>query len=185
MKKILFITGNKRKIWQAETTLEPFGIKVEAKDLDVPEIQSHDPMEVARSKANAAYELAGRPVAICDFSWNFPALNGFPGSYMKDMNHWFTSDDFLRLMHGVEDRRVIFIETIVYSDGKETKEFSVTFNATLTHEPRGKNENANYEITIYEGSDKTIAEHYAEGTHARDMSKSAWQAFGEWYNSRT
>ena len=31
------------------------------------------------------------------------------------------------------------------------------------------------------GSDKTIAEHIDAGEHARDMTKSAWKKFGEWY----
>jgi len=184
MKKVLLITSNKRKIQQAEDVLGQFGIELETKVLGVPEIQSHDPLKVTIAKAKAAYQLAGQPVLVCDFGWNVPALGGFPGSYMADMNHWFTSADFLRLMYGVEDRTIILIDTVAYTDGKRTKHFTTTFKAKLTHEPRGKSPNMNEEITIYEGSDKTIAQHMQLGEHARDMSKTAWQQFGQWYSKQ-
>lgn len=183
-KRVLLITGNKRKIKQAKDVLAEFDIDVAVKDLDVPEIQSHDPIKVTIAKAKAAYERAGEPVLVCDFGWSVPALKGFPGSYMADMNHWFTPHDFLRLMDGVEDRTIILTDTVAYTDGTQTKHFTTTFNAKLIHEPRGKSPNMNEQITIYDGSEKTIAQHVEEGTHARDMSKTAWRHFAEWYSKQ-
>ena len=41
-------------------------------------------------------------------TWEIPALRGFPGAYMHPVNDWFTAGDWLRLMHGIADRRIIF-----------------------------------------------------------------------------
>lgn len=184
MKKILFITGNKRKVWQAQDRLKQFGVEVEQGDLDLDEIQNHDPLKIAIAKAEAAYDQYKRPLVVCDHSWNFHALKGFPGGYMKDMNGWFEPEDWLALMKNKEDRSVTLTETIIYIDGSTRKQFSVDFQAKVIDEPRGKSHVSMEQVVSYLDSDKTIAEHIEAGEHARDMSNSAWQHFGEWYSKQ-
>lgn len=181
-RNILFVTGNKRKVWQAQSVLQPLGIQVESKDLDIVEIQAHDPLDIAIAKAQAAYAQVGQPLVICDHAWSFHALKGFPGGYMKDVNGWFEADDFLALMSGKSDRLVTLTETVVYVDGNVVEHFSVDFPGTVTKEARGTGDVVCERVVVYDGSDKTIAEHVDAGEHARDMSKSAWYKFGEWYN---
>jgi inosine/xanthosine triphosphate pyrophosphatase family protein len=183
MKKILFITGNKRKIWQAQSTLEPFGIEVEAKDMDITEIQAHDPLVITEAKAVAAYYFFKQPLVICDHSWSYHALKGFPGGYMKDINKWFELEDWLALMKGKKDRRVTLTETVMFIDGDTKKHFAVEFPAKFIDEARGNGQHANERLTVFDGFTETVAERVDAGQHARDMSKSAWQKFGEWYGS--
>ncbi len=179
--KIIFVTGNKRKIWQAETCLEPLGIKVEQLEIDVPEIQAHDPVEISLAKAKAAYEKVKTPLVVCDHSWAIPALNGFPGGYMKDVNLWFQSEDYLALMKDKTDRRIILTETVVFTDGEQGKVFSVEYPAEMIKEVRGQGKHASERVVVFDGRELTSAEHIDRGEHARDMDKSAWRKFGEWY----
>lgn len=183
MKTVLFVTGNKRKVWQANTTLESFGIQVQQIKLDVAEIQSHNPTEIAITKAKSAFELVQKPLIVCDHAWAIHALNGFPGGYMKDINEWFTADDFLALMRDKTDRSVTLTETIVYTDGESSKTFSVDFKGHIGFDSRGVGSVSGERVTYFDGSDKTIAENIDEGNHARAMEKSAWVLFGEWYKN--
>lgn len=181
MKEILFVTGNPRKVWQANDILTPYDIEVIAKDLPVAEIQSPDPKEIARAKARAAYALAQQALVVCDHFWSFPALKGFPGGYMKDMNHWFEPEDFLALLANKEDRSAVLTENIIYIDESEEREFTAEILGRVINEPRGVGHVACERIVAWDGSDKTIAEHIDAGEHARDMDQSAWVKFGEWY----
>lgn len=98
MKKILFATGNERKIGEAKAACDDFGIEVEQVDLDIDEIQAHDPTVIAKHKAQEAYKQVNEPVVVTDTSWNIPVLGGFPGGYMKDVSAWFEPQDFISLM---------------------------------------------------------------------------------------
>lgn len=183
MKEILFITGNKRKVWQAQTTLEPYGIGVKNESVDLPEIQAHDPLKIAVAKAEVAHSHFKRPLVVCDHSWNFPALKGFPGGYMRDMNMWFTPEDWLALMRDKADRSVMLTETVVYIDNDSHKHFSVHFQGKVIKAPRGRGHVSCEQVIVFDGSDKTIAEHIDAGEHARDMTNSAWRKFAEWYSA--
>ncbi|HTE57477.1 MAG TPA: non-canonical purine NTP pyrophosphatase [Verrucomicrobiae bacterium] len=182
MKKILFITENERKIWQAQSTLEPFGIVVEAQKLDIQEIQALDPLDIADAKARTAYEHFKKPLVVCDHAWSIPALKGFPGGYMKDVNKWLVEDDWLALLADKKDRSIILTETVVFIDGDTTKHFSVEFPAHFIHEAHGSTNGHPCErIVAFDGFTETITQRIDAGQHARDMSKSAWQEFGRWY----
>ena len=60
---------------------------------------------------------------VSDDTWDIPSLKGCPGAYMKSINYWFTPDDFLRLMKGVENREIILHQYIAYTDGSVTEVF--------------------------------------------------------------
>ncbi|MDO4712451.1 MAG: non-canonical purine NTP pyrophosphatase [Candidatus Saccharibacteria bacterium] len=83
--RIAFITGNPRKAEEATAVLATYDVAVEIMALDIDEIQHHDPLEITKAKARAAYQKAKRPIVVNDVSWEIPALNGFPGGYMKDV----------------------------------------------------------------------------------------------------
>ena len=185
MKKILFVTGNARKAWQAEDILKPLGIAVEVKDLDITEIQADDPLAITQAKAQAAYEQLKQPLFVCDHSWSVPALNGFPGGYMKNAHHWFSAEDWLTLMATKQDRSIILTESIVYIDGEQIKTFSATFPAHIIDEPRGEGEVPMEKITVFDGETETIAERVDKREHSRKTEDSAYRKFGEWYANQT
>ena len=114
--KIKYVTGNRLKIDYAHNKLKDFGIVLEQVVLDIQEIQSDDKFGVATDKAKKAFEIIQEPLFITDTFWEIPALNGFPGAFMKYVNKWFTPQDFLNLMNNKTDRRVLCYDQIVYID---------------------------------------------------------------------
>lgn len=54
MKQITFVTGNSRKFEEASSVLRQYGVAVEQLQLDIDEIQHHDPLEITKAKARTA-----------------------------------------------------------------------------------------------------------------------------------
>lgn len=135
---LYFVTSNKNKVARAEKYLHPLGIQFTPKDLPLDELQSHSIEKIAKDKAEKAFEILKSPLFVNDHGWSIPALNGFPGAYMKYINEWFTPDDFLRLLDGKNDREMIFTEYICYIDSKVTKTFSQTLKGHILYESKGK-----------------------------------------------
>jgi non-canonical purine NTP pyrophosphatase (RdgB/HAM1 family) len=80
--QLLFVSSNPGKVRELEAIL---GAPVAQLDLDLPEIQALDVAEVARHKALAAFERAGRPVVVEDTGLYIDALGGLPGALVR----WF------------------------------------------------------------------------------------------------
>ncbi|MBP9738445.1 hypothetical protein KBD20_02025 [Candidatus Saccharibacteria bacterium] len=184
MNKITVVTGNSKKLWQAQTVFEPMGITADGEDVPIHEIQSPDGdihgVEIAREKAKAAFEVLARPLIVCDQYWEIPALGGFPGPYMKDMDEYLEVEDILAMMACKDNRVINLYENVVYTDGEVIKDFTAVYPGTLATEARGGGQPSG-RLIIYDGTDLTIAEHRERGEHARDMEQSAWKMFGEWY----
>ncbi len=185
MKEITVVTGNKKKLWQAQTVFEPMGITAHSEDVQIHEIQSPDGdvhgVEIAREKARAAFAALARPLIVCDQYWEIPALGGFPGPYMKDIDKYLKAEDILAMMADKDDREINLYENVVYADGDITKDFTAVYPGRLATEPRGSDGQPSGRLIIYDGTDLTIAEHRERGEHARDMNQSAWKLFGEWF----
>ncbi len=178
MKTILLATKNERKIREAKAACEKFGIEVKQVKLDVDEIQSSDPHKISKQKAETAYSIVGQPVVVTDTYWNIPALNGFPGAYMKEVNEWLTPKDFLQLMKNKSDRRISFTESITYKDSKQTKVFSKEFWGLFLVNPRGSG-NSIEQLAQFDG--QTIAQRKDQGKLSHDPEDYIWFEFAEWY----
>lgn len=191
MKTIYFATTNKEKLQIAQTICDEVGATVESVDLDIDEIQGEDSELIVRDKARRAYELFGKPVVVSDDSWDFKALKGFPGAYMKSMNYWFTPEDFLRLMDGIEERQVVLHQYLAYTDGTITETFKNDLAGQIIHEPRGKNEKSpNMTVIVLDADNgKTIAEVFAQGPEAvaarYKNTPDAWHVFAKWYAAQS
>jgi XTP/dITP diphosphohydrolase len=182
--KPIFVTGNKRKIWQAQESLKSFGTTLETQDISMDEIQSTNPEKIVAAKAKAAFASLGQPVVVNDHSWSIAALHGFPGGYMKDMNAWLTTQDFLNLMKDKQDQSAILTETVAYYDGTILQLFSEQYSGSFISKPRGQGLFPSERIFIFNGSSKTIAEHIDKNEHARVMDHSAWVLFANWYSGQ-
>lgn len=182
MNKIIFVTGNKRKIDEANACLAEYGLEVQVEDCDINEVQSHDPQEITIEKAKAAYKAIGKPLVVNDHHWSIEALNGFPGGYMKDVNNWFEPEDFLALMLNKTNREASLTECIVYFDGEETKTFKAEFPGSIVEQPKGIGYVSFERVFKYDDADKTIAEqHDSGGEGSSFIERSAWKQFGAWY----
>jgi XTP/dITP diphosphohydrolase len=179
MKQILFATGNKHKLGEAKLACDMFDIAIKQLSLDIDEIQSHEPIKIARHKAAAAFSLAQRPLAVTDTSWHIPALKGFPGGYMKDVVQWFEPTDFMHLMHSKKDKRVYFTETVIYVDATQTKVFSRKFEGTFAASPRGSG-NTIEEVVEFNGL--TIAELHEQGKFTHKPEDYVWFDFATWFS---
>jgi non-canonical purine NTP pyrophosphatase (RdgB/HAM1 family) len=187
MKTVYFATTNQEKMIIAQTVCEQVGISVEQVVVEIDEIQGEESELIVRDKAHRAYKKFGKPVIVSDDSWNIPALKGFPGPYMKSINHWFEPQDILKLMDGVKDRSIILHQYLAYNDGKDIKVFKNDIHGKIIHEVRGKNHKSPTTSVIVLDVDngKTIAEIFDQG---KDMvieryknQRDAWHELVEWY----
>lgn len=157
----VFVTSNKRKIEEAQAVFVQHGLKLKTKALDIHEIQHHNPAMIIEAKAKAAYELLKQPVIVNDSSWEIPALNGFPGGYMKDVIEWFSAEDFIALMRGKSDRRIILNDTAAYYDGTRYKSFTYTWEGVLVDKPSDILGASLDRVIRQKESHLTVAEGYA------------------------
>ena len=52
-KQITFATGNPRKLEEAKSVLKDYGIVVEPLQIDIDEIQHHDPLKITEAKVKS------------------------------------------------------------------------------------------------------------------------------------
>lgn len=187
MNTIYFATTNVDKIQLAQTACAKYGIEIKPVSLDIDEIQCEDPEVIVRDKAHRAFQQLNMPVIVSDDTWDIRALNGFPGAYMKSINYWFRPEDFLRLMHDVEDRHVTLHQYLAYTDGYTTKIFKNELEGQITQEARGSSDKSpNMTVTALDADNgKTLAEVFENGNDAVQerykSRKDAWHHFLEWY----
>lgn len=108
----------------SEAWCEPAGIEIVQKQVEIDEIQSTNPNAISIDKAEKAYNIVKKPLVVTDTFWRIPALNGFPGAYMKDVANWFSSEDFLWILEKKENRQIFFSEIITYKDAETIKQFT-------------------------------------------------------------
>lgn len=136
---LLFITGNAIKFEVAQRVFKEHGLKLEQHPLELPEIQSNSNEEIAQFSAQYAFNQVQKPLMVTDVGFFMPALSGFPGPYIKYLNQTLTVDDFVRLMDGKSDRRVIIKETVCYIENKEKVMcFSEETECLLAEKPQGQ-----------------------------------------------
>lgn len=181
MKSLAYVTGNAFKFRQAAVTCKPFGVQLEQLELDIVEIQAETGEEIARDKATKAYAMLKKPLVVSDDSWMIPGLNNFPGPYMKQINEWFSVQDWLNLTRSLTDRSIILRQIVVYQDETEQFVFSVDIPGTLLTEARGTSPYPHTTITSFDGGKYTNAEYHEKGESAAAAHHNPWHEFAHWY----
>jgi XTP/dITP diphosphohydrolase len=187
MNTLLFATGNIEKFKVAQAVCAPLGIPLQQKELEVDEIQGEDSEVIIRDKAHKAFMLTREPVIVSDDSWNIPGLRGFPGPYMKSMDYWFTSQDFLNLTRNLVDRRIILVQLLAYQDVSEQYIVRQEYTGELLTESRGVYGRPLQKVITMPGDNGlSVAEAYDQGTiHAeRDVSV-GWRTLAQWLKDRS
>jgi XTP/dITP diphosphohydrolase len=105
--KIAVVTGNRNK---ASEIAAFFGkhAEIEHVTMDLPEIRHRDVGEIARKKAEYAYNLIGRSLIVDDTAFSVEGLRGFPGTCAAYVHDTIGNPGILKLMEGVTDRRAYF-----------------------------------------------------------------------------
>src|SRR3989344_1859797 len=178
--KIIFVTGNSRKVGEAKAACDNFGIDVIQQAIDIDEIQSENPKKVSEHKARQAFSAVEKPLVVTDTFWNIPALNGFPGAYMSEVAKWFSADDFLNLLSRKKDKRIMFSENITFIDDREIRQFSREYWGKIVS-PRGKGLSIE-EVAEFEGH--TIGERREQGGFSHKPEDYVWSDFAKWYSER-
>lgn len=179
--KVYFITGNARKVGEAKLACESAGIEIVQQQVEIDEIQSTNPSAVSIDKAEKAYNLVNKSLVVTDSFWRIPALNGFPGAYMKDVANWFNSEDFLSLMEKKENRQIFFSENITYKDNEIIKQFSQEYEGTIVTEPRGTG-NSIENVAEFEGF--TLGERREQGGYSHKPEDYVWNDFVKWIKQK-
>lgn len=188
--EIAFVTENPEKYVIAETLCKKFNVKVHQETFDIDEIQGEDPVKIIKDKVIKAYEIVKKPVVVSDDSWEFVALKGFPGPYMKSMNNWFEPNDFISLMKDKKDRTVYFHQYLAFFDGSSLEIFSNKIKGQIIDEPKGLNPRSpNMTVTVFDIDDgKTNAEVFEMGSAAVSQRyldhPDAWHKFLNWYTNK-
>jgi non-canonical purine NTP pyrophosphatase (RdgB/HAM1 family) len=183
MKDIVYITGNQKKLENATTFLGKYDLSLTNQQVDVQEIQADNAVDVAIRKARDAFAIVNEPLFINDASWHIPALNGFPGPYMRYIVDWFNSDDLLALMINKEDRTIILRDTIVYKDATQEKVFTNDVTGTILMKPtEGDNGPFITKLISFEEDMRSLAQMNTVGFDDREAI--LWDEFGSWLQAR-
>src|SRR3989344_4748411 len=102
--EIIFVTGNKAKVREAESILK---IPLKVKELALDEIQDLDLEKIALHKLKQAYKILKKPLIIDDVSLEIDEWNGFPGPLIKWMLKAGDGDArvLLKMLKGVKNRK--------------------------------------------------------------------------------
>ncbi len=177
---LYFVTENQEKFNNANIILKNFSLQLQAKKLDIIEIQSDSLEKIAEDKARQAYTSIRQPLVVKDDGWYIPSLNGFPGSYMKYMNQWLSPDDFLNLLRPYKDKEIIFKDALCYVDATQQKIFTNTIHGYILNEPKGEGVSM-ARLATFRKDGKTMAECINKNIHFADEENSVWNEFGKWY----
>lgn len=158
MKKIVYVTGNKSKLYSAKQILEPLGIEVDNVKMDTTEIQADTVEEVAIHSAKEASEKLKCSVLKNDTGLFVDALGGFPGPYTHYVDETLGEDGLLKLLDGIDNRKACFIEAFAYCEyGKEPVVFKSITNGVIAQEKSGEYGWSWDYIFIPDGYEKTMA----------------------------
>lgn len=156
MKEILLVTGNPHKLHEWQQSM-PSEVMLASVDIDLPEIQSDDPIEIVEDKAKKAYEVVGKPVIVEDVSAGLVELAGLPGPFIKFFMKKLGQSALFQLAGQKEGSRAIVSCAATYYDGENSVSVKGDVNGTIVA-PRG-NSTFGFDVTfVPDGYEHTYAE---------------------------
>jgi len=137
---IYFITSNKKKYESLKKQLGSIGITLKQQIYDFDEGRELSIEAVAKYKlAQAKKAFPDKKIIVDDRGFFIPALNGFPGPFVKLLLDSFSYKGLIKLMANEKDRRAIFSYAVAYYDGKKDKVLVANEVGFITNKPKGKN----------------------------------------------
>ena len=159
IKPLVIATRNQGKIDQFSRIL---GVPVVGKNLEVPEIQSEDPMTVLMEKAKTAWRLNGNePILVEDSVLQCPALFDLPGPFADQFTNSYEKRKLLCEILIGRDRTAIFQVGVAFYNGRNIQHRIGITKGSISSEPRGDHGFGFDDIFIPEGQPgdaKTYAE---------------------------
>ncbi len=152
--KLVVVTSNHHK---AEEIAAFFGkeIEIEHLSMEIPEFRDDDVGEIARRKAEYAFDVVHQPLIVDDTAFSVAALHGFPGPYAAYVLSTIGNEGILKLLEDVADRKAYFETAIAFATGKGVRVFRGKIDGVIVP-PRG-HQGFGYD-PIFEVEGRTLAE---------------------------
>lgn len=131
----VLVTGNRGKLAEARLAT---GLALEAVELDLPEIQSLDLLEVLRAKAEEAWRRLRRPLVVEEAGLELAALNGFPGPLVKWMLEAVGPEGLSRTARALGDARATACCALLCKEGEREIVAEGRTEGTLVLPARGR-----------------------------------------------
>lgn len=122
MPQLIFATSNKGKIAWLKRALAMAGMhdwQVDARNLDLTEIQSDDVAEISLFKARQAFEKLQQPVVVMDGGFSINGLNGFPGAYARSFIERIGIEKIGKIIATLDDKSCKFYNVATYCAGPD------------------------------------------------------------------
>ena len=110
--QISFITGNRGKFEEAQKIFSNTEITLIQEKFDTPEIQSENVVEIVKFSAEYVGRKLEKPLFVMDRGFYIESLNGFPGPFVKFINNWLSSDQILKMLDGVGNRKAYWLTVL-------------------------------------------------------------------------
>lgn len=137
-RSLIFVSSNEEKYREIRGAVAASGVALERAAVDVPEIQSIDPAEVAGYKARKAYEILGAgPVLVEDTGLALCAWNGYPGALIKWVLKAVGEEGLCRQIDAWDDRSAVATVALCLYDGLTLRCFTGAAEGHITPAPRG------------------------------------------------
>jgi non-canonical purine NTP pyrophosphatase (RdgB/HAM1 family) len=130
----VLVTGNSGKLAEARRLAGP---GLGAVEIDLPEIQSLDLLEVLRHKGEEAWRRLARPLVVEEAGLDLAALGGFPGPLVKWMLAAAGAETIARAAQALGDPRAVARAALYYRDAARTLVVSGSTAGTLVLPARG------------------------------------------------
>lgn len=177
IKQIVFGTTNAGKLREATEIL---GLNITGTPLNISEVQSLDPIEVATRKVKDYFKALNKPILVEDVSLVFLALGKLPGPYITDFEKSIGNEGLVKLI-GNKNRRAIAQTTLAFANADgEVHIFEGKVDGTIAESPRGNNGFGWDPIFIPNGKHKTFAEMEPEEKNQYSMRAMALKKFHAW-----
>ncbi len=181
MEELYFVTSNKNKVTEAEAILS---IPITLVDIEVDEIQEMDLSKVVKKKVEEAFSLVKKPVFVDDVGMYVEAWNGFPGPFIKFLQHAGNLNELLLKWIALEtNKRAVITGSIGYHDGKMTHVFRGEVPGTIVNS-RGENGWGFDPIFIPDGYERTWSEMTVDEKNTTSHRRKALDQFKKFLNTQ-
>lgn len=168
-KNIIFITGNKAKLAEAQSIIPG----IVNKEIDLPEIQETDARKVIEAKLLEARKHHSGEYIIEDTSLYFNCLNGLPGPLIKWFLEKLGDKKLSEIVENLGDDNAEAKTIIGYIDEKGGIEYFEGSIKGKIVQPKGENGFGWDKIFIPDGFNKTFGEMTKEEKNIISMRKIA------------
>lgn len=167
---ITFVTSNQHKLAEARQILNQ---PIEALSLPIDEVQTLDPIECAKKKAQSAFTLAKKAILVEDTALFFLAWQKLPGVFVDYFLKTLGKEGLLRLLANEENRRALAQTTYCFYDGQNYTFGIGQVHGRIASEILGDSGFGFDAIFIPEGFEETFAQMGKEQKNKISMRKLA------------